>query len=136
MGTIAFENAVYDRLQGKHHLQPLFSSGAYDIPHRLREYDPALFVVFNTRRQRFEIHSLNHVINTYACDVPNNRLDGRVEEVVRRGDIRVRGGKVFVEMDEHNRRIAKSRERQRKNDLMGIAEEMYPYFRQAGWEGV
>ena len=136
MGHIAFENQVYERLQGKYHLQPFFSGGNYDITRRLREYDPALFVVWNNRRRKYEIHSLNHVVNTYACDVPDNRLDARVEDAVRKGDIRVRGGIVFREMDEHNERLERSAERTRRNELIGIAEEMYPYFRPLGWEGI
>lgn len=134
--SIAFEHNVSERLQGKRHLQPIFSGGNYDITRRLREYDPALFVVWNSRRQKLEIHSLNHMVNTYACDVPNNRLDARVEEEVRRGDIRVRGGIVFREMDEHNERLERSQEQARRNELMGIAEEMHPFFRQLGWEGI
>ena len=136
MGQIAYEHNVYERLQGKHHLQPIFSGGSYDITRRLREYDPALFVLWNRRRQKYEIHSLNHMENTYACDVPGNRLDARVEEAIRKGDIRVRGGIVFKEMDEHNERLEKSRERDRFTELQGIAEEMYPSFRQLGWEGI
>lgn len=136
MGQLAFEYQVAERLQGKHHLQPIFSGGNYDICRRLREYDPNLFVVWNSRRKKYEIHSLAHRFNTYACDVPGNRLDARVEEEVRRGDIRVRGGIVFKEIDDANERLERSRERSRHNDLMGIAEELYPYYRQAGWEGI
>lgn len=133
---IAFENTVYERLQGKHHLQPVFSGGTYDMTRRLREYDPDLFIAWNNRRKRYEVHSLNHRPFTYACDVPDNRLDARMENVIRRGDIRVRGGKVFQEIEEHNERLEKSQERKRKNDLMGVAEEMYPHFRRLGWEGI
>jgi len=136
MATMAFESEVYERLQGKRHLQPVFSGGCYDMTRRLREYDPALFIVWNSRRRKYEVHSLNHRPFTYACDVPDNRLDARLEEVIRRGDIRVRGGKVFKEADEHNERLEKSMERSRRNYLLGLAEEMHPYFRRLGWEGI
>ena len=136
MGQLALEYEVTERLQGKHHLQPIFSGGNYDMLRRLREYDPDLFIVWNRRRKKYEVHSLNHRPFTYACDVPSNRLDARLEEVIRRGDIRVRGGKVFAEMEEHNSRLEESRQRQRKNDMFGIAEEMHPYFRRLGWEGI
>lgn len=136
MGQIAFEHDVYERLQGKRHLQPIFSGGNYDMGNRLREYDPGMFVVWNSKRQQYEIHTLSNRGNTFAVNVPDNRLDGRLEEKVRRGDIRTRGMQVFREIDEHNERLERSKEQSRKNDLKGIAEEMYPYFRQAGWEGV
>lgn len=133
---LAFESNVYERLQGKPHLQPVFSGGVYDVTRRLREYDPALFVVWNTKRQHYEIHSLNHPINTYAADVPNNRLDARVEQVIRAGDLRIRGKEVFREIDDWNDRIERMAEEQRKNEILGLAEEMHPYFRQLGWEGI
>jgi|GEM_PF-1480945 hypothetical protein len=136
MGQIAFENAVMERLQGKHHLQPIFSGGNYDMVRRLREYDPAMFVVWNRRRQKLEVHCLNHPQNTYACDVPNNRLDARVEEEVRRGDIRIRGTAIFKEIDEHNERLEKRREREYQDFLKAAAVEMKPYFAKVAWEGV
>lgn len=134
--SIAYENNVYERLQGKRHLQPVFSGGCYDITRRIREYDPALFIVWNVRKRRYEVHSLNHRGNTFACLVPNNRLDARVEEALRRGDLRVRGKQIFREIDEHNERLERSSERSRQNDLLGLAEEMHPYFRRLGWEGL
>jgi hypothetical protein len=135
MGRLAFEHAVRERLQGKRHLQPVFSTGLYNVPHALRQYDKNLFVVWNRKRQRYEIHSLGHIHNTYACDVPNNRLDSRAEEAIRRGDMRIHGRRVLDEIDEHNERLERNLERRRRNDLMGISEEMYPYFRRLGWEG-
>ena len=134
---LAFEYEVNERLQGRRnrHLQPIFSD-VCDMNRRIREYDPALFLCWNSRRKKYEVHSLNHRPFTYACDVPDNRLDARMENVIRRGDIRVRGGKVFQEIEEHNERLEKSQERKRKNDLMGVAEEMYPHFRRLGWEGI
>lgn len=136
MGQLALEYEVCERLQGKRHLQPVFSGGNYDMLRRLQEYDPALFLVYNARRKKLEVHSLNHRPFTYACDVPDNRLDARLEEEIRRGDIRVRGGKVFADIETHNERLEASNERQRKNDRIGIAEEMHPYFRRLGWEGI
>lgn len=103
---------------------------------RIREYDPALFVVWNRKRGKYEIHSLNHLGNSYAVDVPGNRLDARAEEALRKGDIRIRGSVIFREIDEHNENIEKSEHRQRRNELLGIAEELHPYFRKLAWEGV
>lgn len=137
MGQLAFENDVLLRLQGKHHLQPVFSGGGYGMGSRIREYDPALFIVWNTKRQRYEVHSLNHPVgSTYAATVPYTRLDARLEEVIRRGDLRIRGKAVFQEINDHNERLERGAERSRLNDLMGIAEEMHPYFKPLGWEGI
>jgi len=136
MGQLAFEHEVTERIQGRKALYPVFSGGNYDMVRRIREYNPDLFICWNTRRQRYEVHSLGNIGSTYICDVPDNRLDARLEGVLRRGDIRVRGKEIFAEIDRHNENIERSMERQRRNDLIGIAEEMHPYFRRLGWEGL
>jgi len=136
MGQLAFEHAVMERIQGRKTLYPVFSGGNYDMLRRIREYNPDLFLCWNVRRQRFEVHCLSNLGSSHVCDVPDNRLDARLEDILRKGNIRVRGKEIFAEMDRHNEQIEAGRERQRKNDLAGIAEEMYPYFRQLGWEGL
>lgn len=135
MGQLAFEHQVRDRLQGLNHLQPLFFS-TYDIPRRLREYDPALFVVFNANRQQYEVHSLNHVGHTYAADVPGNVLDARVETVIRQGDLRVHGKRVFAEIDAHNASVRARKKRDQKNFNEAAARELHSVFRPLGWEGI
>jgi hypothetical protein len=135
MGRLSFQSDVNERLQGKPYLQPVFSGGCYDITRRIREQDPSYFIVWNLRKQRYEVHTLNNKGNTFAFVVPNNRLDARVEDEIRRCNFYVRGMDIFREMDEHNQKLVASIERQRHNDLMGIAEEMYPYFRTFRWEG-
>lgn len=135
MGQLAFEGQVHDRLQGITHLQPVFYS-AYDIPRRLREYDPSLFVVWNTSRECYEVHSLAHVGSTYAADVPGNCLDARVEEVIRMGDLRIRGNKVLTELFDHNARVRARKEREAKNRREAAIEMLQPAFRKVAWEGV
>ncbi len=133
-GNLVFEHRVADRLQGKPHLEPLLCFGVYDIPRRLREYDPSLFVVRNHRRRRFEVHSVDNKGSTFCCDVPYDQLDSRVEEAVKRGNIRVRGPQIFQEIDEYNERLERSMKRARRTELEGIAEEMHPYFRDDAWQ--
>ncbi|MCL6557461.1 MAG: 2-hydroxyacyl-CoA dehydratase family protein [Firmicutes bacterium] len=135
MGQLAFEHEVAERLQGKPHLQPVFSD-PYDIARRIREQDPSFFVVWNTRRRAYEIHCLNHIGDTYALDVPNNRLDARVEHVLRKNNIRTRGMAIFREIDDANERLERSIERQRRNELRAIAGEVKPYFERLAWEGI
>ena len=135
MGKITFENLVRDRLQGKPYLEPIFSD-CHDITRLLSEYDEQLFLVWNVRRQKYEIHSLANQILTYACDVPNNRLDSRIIAELRRGDLRLRGEEIFNEIDDHNDYIRKSAENRRKDQLVDAAECMQSSFAKLAWEGV
>jgi hypothetical protein len=135
MGKIEFENRVRDRLQGKPYLEPIFSD-CYDLTRLLREYDEQLFLVWDVRRQKYEIHSLGNQGLTYACDVPNNRLDSRVLTELRRGDLRLRGEKIFREIDEHNEYVRKSAENRRRDAIVDAAECMQSSFAKLAWEGV
>ena len=133
--NITFEHNVYDRLQGKYHLQPVFND-VHDIARVLREYDEQLFIVFNSRRRRYEVHTLGNRGNTYACDVPNNRLDSRVIKEIRRGDLRIRGKEIFREVEDWNERIERMAEQHRRDELAAVAGDMKSSFSRLAWEGL
>ena len=131
MATLAFESAVRDRLEVFSHLQPIF----HDYENILRQHDPGFFLVFNHNRQKHELHNLRNKGYTHCLDVPDNKIDSRLEELIRHGSIRVRGDAVFGEIEEHNNAVIESEKRKRQNDIRGIAEDMYPYFKKVAWEG-
>ncbi len=127
---------IRDRLAGRPHLHPVYSN-VYSIPERLKQYDPNIFVVWNAKRLRYEVHSLANVGDTFGLAVPFDDLDARIEEFVWRNDARRRGiQKLMKEVDEKNAELERQNERQRSNDLNAMAREMRPHFRKAAWEGV
>lgn len=126
------ENHIQDRLRGKVHLLPvLFHS--LNVPERLKEYDPDLFCVFNLKRKRYEVHSLDNKGNTYCFTVPGNELDSRVFSILRSGSIRNRGKEIFREMDRENERREESAERSRRNEILAAASEMKSSFAKVAW---
>lgn len=135
MTKLAFEYAVYDRLRGKPYLEPIFND-VYGVSRLIQEYDPQMFLVWDVRRKKYEIHSLGNQGSTYGCDVPNNRLDSRVLQEIRKGDLRIRGDKIFKEIEERNDFIERSIERQRRDDIKAAAVEMKSAFAKVAWEGV
>jgi len=135
MGKLAYERQINERLRGKHHLRPLFTS-TYFIPERLSEYDPNLFVVFNTKKQRYEVHSLANKGDTFGFVVPLNELDYRTLYLARKNNLRTRGKQIFREIDEANEKLERSNARQRDNEIRAIAEELKPVFAKVAWEGV
>jgi len=120
---LSFQLEVESRLAGKPHLRPVFSH-PYDIPRRLREVDDTLFVVWNCKAKRYEIHSLEHRPDTYAWSVPFDQLDARTVRLARRNSMLTRGDAIFREMDERNERLEKSLKRQRRNELDAWAREV------------
>jgi len=124
---------IRERLRGWSHLVPVFTN-TYRIPERLREIDPNLFVVFNASTQGYEIHSLANTGHTFSLNVPFKDLDARLEAFVRKYSLR-RGKRVFREIDEHNEKLEKSIEKQRSNDIRGLADEIYRPARRLAWWG-
>ena len=91
---------------------------------------------WNSKKKKYEVHSLNHIGNTFACDVPNNHLDARVEQAVRAGDPRVRGKKVFQEINDWNERLERMAEQHRQDELEAIAGDLKSSFVELAWKGV
>ena len=54
------------------------------ISKRIKEIDRGYFIVFNTKRDRFEVHHKNQPINTFCLIVPDRRLDASLLEYVRK----------------------------------------------------
>ena len=102
-----------------------------DIPQRVKAYNNSLFVVWNARTEKFEIHSHENKGSTYCFEVPHKTLDARVIEQIRRTDVRNRGMKIIEEMDESNRRLEEAEERKRKNWIEDVAKETRWHFKKA-----
>jgi len=134
LSPLRFEAEVRERLKGRPHLKPIFSD-VHDIARRLREeVDDTLFIVWNSLRQRYEVHCLEHWPDTYAWAVPFDRLDARVVRLAKRNNLRVRGRDIFREVDEHNRKLEESALRQFRNDVVAAAIESRGLLARYAWE--
>ncbi len=125
---------IKDRLRGKPWLKPIFSN-VFCIPERLRRNDPNLFVVFNSLTDKYEIHSLENKGNSFSLQVPFEELDARIEEFVKKYDLRRHGRKIFYEMESKNEAIEKSMERDRANRSRNLADELYKPVKQLAYGG-
>lgn len=127
------KSEISDRLVGKPYLKPVYTH-IYNIPERLRHNDRNLFVVFNSITQRYEIHSLANRGNSLSLTVPFEELDARIEDFVRKYDIRRHGRKIYRDIDDHNEQLEKSIERDRRNRAECLADELYKPVRRLAWE--
>lgn len=109
----------------------LVTSNVYDIPARLKEYDPSFFIVYNNKYERLEVHSLENKGSTFCMVVPYEELDERILVLIRRNDLKTRGRAIFKELDKDNERLEKSREREKANYLESASKEMYYHFKKA-----
>jgi len=126
------KRAIEDRLKGKPHLIPMYTH-VYNIPERLRQNDPNLFVVYNSKTGRFEVHSLANIGNSLSLNVPFRELDARTEEFVKKYDLKRHGRKIFREIDERNEEVSRRARKQRSNDIRGLADELHKPVRRLAW---
>lgn len=122
------------RLRGKPHLI-VQETSLIHIPEQLYKYDPDVFVVFNTKSRKFEIHSLANVGNTHCLTVPYDGLDERAMRMFAKYDQRRRSFKEIIwEIDQHNERLEKWEDKFRRSEINAMAREIRPVFKKLAEE--
>ena len=90
----------------------------YDIAHRVREIDSRYELYFNRMLNRFEVHANGAL----QIAVPYGRLDVRTINLVRR--TRMENASALIrEMDMHNDRLEKAKEREIRDKIAEVLEE-------------
>jgi len=103
-----------------------------DISGRLRDYDPAFFLVRNHSKAAWEVHCLGNRGDTYVFTVPFKTLDQRTLNKVSEVDRKRRGWKALMrERQEANELNQKRKDNQWKDDCHQIAKEVRSAFKQA-----
>lgn len=156
--TLGYEQAVAGRLMGRPHLIPVFTN-AYMIPQRLREYNPAYYVVLNVVRVLEKSNGLPHkewtpippgvtprynawyevrkltapYSNEQGVIIPFGELDARAIPYVLERDTEIHGDSIWERMDAHNKAVEAQKERQRKNLAEDIARDSKTAIRLDTW---
>ena len=97
----------------------------FDISRRLKEIDSNYFVVFNTKKQKFEIHNKSQK-NTYCLTVSNNKLDCRAVTQTLKSR-RERIDKILQEMEDNNQKIIDDNNKKIKDMAEWKLKEMFDY---------
>lgn len=122
-------NEIEHRLHGKPYLS-LVETSVNKTPESLEDYDPAMFICFNSLNQEYEVHSLSNMGDTHAMSIPWDTLDQRVIELVWRRDQKKHSLKeIIADIDRHNEEIEERRKRQRSNDINAAARETRSVFK-------
>lgn len=104
----------------------LVETNVYCIPERLREIDSSYFVIRNHKRGRFEIHSTDNVGSTYCFSV--DELDQRTLNIALETSTS-RGDQFIRDMEAHNEKLDKAKDKAYHNDLHDRAKESSWYFK-------
>jgi hypothetical protein len=116
-------NTIYDRLREKPFLE-LVETSVCKVPEHLQFLDPNIFVVFNRKAHRYEIHSLANRGLTFLFAVPWKELDERTIELFQKSNLKYRSLKEIVrEIDEHNYQMEKRQAARRRDDIKAWASE-------------
>lgn len=97
----------------------------FDITTRLKEIDKDYFVVFNTQKNKYEVHNKSQK-NTYCLSVPFSGLDSRTIDLTlktRRENI----DKILKEIEQNNEKIEKDASRKTKDLCEFKAKEFFDY---------
>lgn len=76
------------------------------ITNRLREIDSSYFVVFNSKQNRYEVHSKRQAENTFCVGLPFSQLDERTITFVLKTRIE-NIEKIIENIEKENKKIEK-----------------------------
>jgi hypothetical protein len=128
-----YQHEVRVRTEKRPYLLPIFSH-IYDIPRRVRDYDPSFFVVFNKNNQKYEIHSTDYPgDDTLSLTIPYEELDARTLDHLWMNDIRVHGADIFKRLERQEEKARIRAERERKNFDRDFAMEHQSAFAKDAW---
>lgn len=118
-------------LRDKPRLTPIFQS-TLNIPERLHETNPRLFICYNNVDQRFEVHSLDQEIS-FCAQLPYKALDARTLRWIWNNDIRVHGKEIMRRLEKNEEDREKSKERDFKNWVESVGKETRTLFAKDSW---
>lgn len=128
-----YEKAVREKIEYRPRLIPVFTSDQ-DIPERIREYNAHMFVCFNRVEQRYEVHSLDQVGDSYCTTLPYKELDVRSVRFIWENDIRVHGEEIFRRLDREEAKREKQKAREYQNWVRDVASETQGMFAKDAWK--
>ena len=80
------------------------------ISDRIKEIDENYKIYFNSEKNKFEIHNIGQIGDSYCLTVPFQYLDGRTLEFVRK-TLSINGEKIIEEIDRNNKKIEEIKEK-------------------------
>lgn len=127
----SFKQEVRDKIKHKPRLVPVFAS-THSIPERLFEYNPRLFLCFNSVEERFEVHGLDQA-ESYNATLPYRALDARALRWIMNNDIRLHGERIFQELKAQEEAREKAQKREFQNWVEDIGSETQSLIAKDAW---
>jgi hypothetical protein len=101
----------------------LVDSHPLDIPQKLKEVDPDLFIMYNPTTDKYEIHRRGYE-NTLEMNLPYQELDNRaIMAFVNGRDV----WKVKAEIEANNAKIKADNEKRAKHEISCRLRDLHDY---------
>lgn len=97
----------------------------FDIVNRIKEIDEGYFIVFDTKRNCYEIHNSNQM-DTYCMTVCNDCLDSRVIDDLKISNID-NYDRIIVEIDNNNNTIEQNVYKNIRSQSDYMVREIYDF---------
>lgn len=127
----SFRREVEKRISRQHWLIPIYND-VLDIAKRIYEYDDTFFVAYNSRTKQFEVHNVEQPFNTYCISVGKKLTNDALVDLWK-ADVRMQGNRILQEIDEHNAKLEKQKEKEHSDLIKDFAKETRTLFAEDAW---
>lgn len=113
----------------------LIQNDVYNVAERLNKYDNNIFVLYNKKKNKFEIHTIDNKDGlTHCITSPYNCLDYRIINKVISGDNKKKGKLFFEDIEKHNKLIEEVENIREKNIISDMTSAMSRYVKGMAYE--
>ena len=100
-------------------------SDVFEIAKRIKDIDDGYYIVFDTGKERYELHNINQP-NTHCLTYPYANLDGRLIDLILYTNI---GNidKIINDIDNNNKNIENKSNNNIKNATEYMVREIYDF---------
>lgn len=105
----------------------LVEKDLFHIATRLKNIDNGYFILYNTKKNKYEVHNHNNLLGTYCFSVPYKTLDARtyyyaLETRIENSD------KLYLELEKEKEKKQKLRKEEFKREIQAIAYDTRSIF--------
>lgn len=99
------------------------TSDCLDISNRLKSIDNSYYIVFDTKKQKYEVHSKDQVLESYCFTSPYNSLDERLIYFALKTRSQNKDN-LLKELEKENQKFIKDQQNKQKEKIFKQLEDM------------
>ena len=100
-------------------------SDAFDIVTRIKEIDDGYYIVYDTKRNCYELHNSNQ-INSYCLSIPFDEIDARIIDLIYYTNV-LNIDNIMQDIDKDNNEIDRNNNNEILNQTKYMSEEIFKF---------